>query len=59
MIYNVTRSKALTDCLLVLGLQNIKGERKISQILNRCEPCIDYNITCTTETAQALTAQTL
>ena len=61
LIYVVTRGKVITTkhFLLGLGLHSIAGQRLPIQILHRLGHCVDYNLVCEIETAQAETAQML
>ena len=61
MIYGVTHGKVVTSkhYLLALGLHNITGSRKVVEITHKLGHCIDYNLTCEIETAQAKKVQQL
>ena len=61
MINGVTRGKFVTSkhFLLGLGLHNITGQKKPVKIVNHLGHCIDYDLVCEVETAQAEKAQAL
>ncbi len=55
----MTRGKTITakHFLLGLGLHNITGQKVPIQIVNHLGHCIDYNLVCEIETAQAKAAE--
>ena len=59
LIHGVTRGKTITakHFLLGLGLHNLTGQKVPIQVLNHLGHCIDYNLVCEIETAQAEAAQ--
>ena len=61
LVQGVTAGKFITakHFLLGLGLHNIAGQKIPIQITNHLGHCIDYNLICEIETAQAETAQFL
>eukprot|EP00794_Sanderia_malayensis_P014842 gene14842-biopygen11931 len=61
LVHGVTKGKFITakHFLLGLGLHNTTGQKKPIQIANHFGHCINYNLVCEVETAQAETAQLL
>ena len=59
LVSGVTRGKVMTakHFLLALGLHNLSGSRKVVEINSKLGHCIDYNLVCDIETAQAKKAQ--
>ena len=59
LVHGVTKGKFITSkhFLLGLGLHNITGQKKPIQITNHLGHCIDYDLVCEVETAQAEAAQ--
>eukprot|EP00794_Sanderia_malayensis_P010438 gene10438-biopygen7613 len=59
LIHGVTKGKFITSrhFLLGLGLHNITGQKKPIKIANHLGHCIDYDLVCEIETAQAEAAQ--
>ena len=57
--HGVTRGKAITakHFVLGLGLHNITGQKVPVQVKNHLGHCIDYNLVCEIETAQAEAAE--
>jgi len=43
--------------LLALGLHSLTGSRKVIDIVNKFGHCLNYNLVCEMETAQAEMAQ--
>ena len=56
LVAGVTNGKIMTakQFLLVLGLHNVTGTRKVVDIVSRLGHCINYKTTCEIETAQAI-----
>ena len=59
LIHGVTRGKVITGkhFLLGLGLHNMTGQKVPVQVMNHLGHCIDYNLVCEIETAQAEAAE--
>lgn len=59
LIFGVTRGKFVTakHFLLGLGLHNLTGQKKPIEVLSHLGHCIDYNLICEIETAQAKKSQ--
>ena len=59
LIHGVTRGKMTTakHFLLGLGLHNLTGQKVPIQVMHHLGHCIDYNLVCEIETAQAEAAQ--
>ena len=55
LIHGVTKGKVITlkHFLLAMGLHNLTGQKTIINILSHLVHCIDYNLVCKIETAQA------
>ena len=61
LVFWVTRGKVMTakHFLLALGLHNLTGSRKVVEINSKLGHCIDYNLVCDIETAQANKAKVM
>ena len=59
LIHGVTRGKTITakHFFLGLGLHNLTGQKVPIQVMHHLGHCIDYNLVCEIETAQAEAAQ--
>lgn len=59
IVFAVTRGEVLQlkHYLLALGLHSLTGSRKVIDIINKFGHCLNYNLVCEIETAQAEMAQ--
>ena len=59
LIHGVTRGEAITAkyFLLGLGLHNMTGQKVPVQVMDHLGHCMDYNLVCEIETAQAEAAE--